>query len=97
MAGFLQGTVTPAATAEQAPAANDATKRADAGAAPEFAPGAVESCATTYADEGAIRFRGSGTYEGRPAVVLGIDTAGRTIVFVVAAADCRQVLYSASR
>ena len=94
--GLLQGTVTPG-TGKPAPTANDAAKGADAGAASEFAPGAVDDCATAYGDEGAIRFRGSGTYQGRPAVVLGIDTDQRTIVFVVAAADCGQVLYSASR
>ena len=50
-----------------------------------------------FATQGTVRFRASGTYQGRPAVVLGIDTDRRTIVFVVAADDCTQVLYSASR
>jgi len=58
---------------------------------------AVDACAHQYATEGTIRFRASGAYQGRPAVVLGIDTDRRTIVFVVAAANCAQVLFSASR
>jgi hypothetical protein len=57
----------------------------------------VDACANQYATDGAIRFRASGAYQGRPAVVLGIDTDRRTIVFVVAADNCAQVLYSASR
>jgi len=60
------------------------------------AAGAVDACANQYATEGTIRFRASGAYQGRPAVVLGIDTDRRTIVFVVAADNC-EVLYSASR
>jgi hypothetical protein len=60
-------------------------------------PEAVEACARQYAAEGRIRFQGRGTYEGRAVVVLGIDTARRTIVFVVAPDNCTQVLYSASR
>jgi hypothetical protein len=64
---------------------------------PAPASQAVETCAGQYATEGAIRFRASGAYQGIGAVVLGIDTDRRTIVFVVAADNCAQVLYSASR
>jgi hypothetical protein len=78
--------------ADGASASSSAPSRAPSVAAP-----AVATCASQYAREGSIRFRGSGTYGGRAAVVLGIDTPTRTIVFVVAAGDCSQVLYSASR
>ncbi len=67
------------------------------GAVPPVAAVTLEACAKQYATEGTIRFRASGAYQGKPAVVLGIDTDRRTIVFVVAADDCSQVLYSASR
>jgi hypothetical protein len=78
-------------------AAADRSFTTGAGAEAAVAPAAVEACARQYAAEGRIRFRGRGTYQGRPAVVLGIDTAKRTIVFVVAPDNCTQVLYSASR
>jgi hypothetical protein len=96
IAGFLRGEA-PERTASSAPAANQS---ADRSAGAEFAaatPQAVATCADRYASEGTIRFRASGTFQDRPAVVLGIDTTDRTIVFVVAADDCAQVLYSASR
>ena len=70
-----------------------------AGSAPQaaIAPQAVDVCVQQYSKEGTIRFRASGTYTGRPAVMLGLDIEHRTIVFVVAADNCTQVLYSASR
>ena len=40
--------------------------------------------------------RPPGPTQGRPAVIVGIATGDRTIVFVVAADDCASVLYSAS-
>jgi hypothetical protein len=80
--------------AQDAPA--QSTARNQAGTAKTNAQ-QVDACATQYATEGTIRFRGSGSYGVRPAVVLGIDAGKRTIVFVVAADDCAQVLYSASR
>jgi hypothetical protein len=80
--------------AQEAPA--QSITRDQAGT-PAVSPQAVDACATRYATDGTIRFRGSGSFGGRPAVVLGIDAGKRTIVFVVAAADCAQVLYSASR
>ncbi len=61
------------------------------------AAGAVDACANQYTTDGTIRFRASGAYQGRPAVVLGMDTDRRTIVFVLAADNCAQVLDSASR
>lgn len=65
---------------------------------PERVPAArVTECAGRFASEGTVRFRASGEFQGRPAVVVGVDTATRTIVFVVAADDCARVLYSASR
>jgi hypothetical protein len=65
--------------------------------APTADAGTASACAAQYAAQGTVRFRASGSYQGQPAVVLGIDTSGRTIVFVVAADDCTRVLYSASR
>jgi hypothetical protein len=76
---------------------NDFASGTDRNAVALVTPQAVDACATQYGTEGTVRFRGSGRYAGRPAVVLGIDTETRTIVFVVAADDCTQVLYSASR
>lgn len=65
---------------------------------PESVPAArVGECADRFASEGTVRFRASGDFQGRPAVIVGVDTATRTIVFVVAADDCTRVLYSASR
>ncbi len=65
---------------------------------PESVPAArVGECADRFASEGTVRFRASGEFQGRPAVIVGVDTASRTIVFVVAADDCARVLYSASR
>ena len=100
---LLRGDSTPERSAEadsSAPAANgafDSAAGSTARSAAKVAPRAVDACATQFATAGTVRFRGSGAYGGRPAVVLGVDTAARTIVFVVAADDCTQVLYSASR
>ncbi|MGZ4796645.1 MAG: hypothetical protein ACXV8T_12195 [Acidimicrobiia bacterium] len=60
-------------------------------------PEQVQACADQYASEGTVRFQASGTYRGQAAIVLGIDDRNRTIVFVVAAGQCSDVLYSASR
>jgi len=60
-------------------------------------PTQVQRCSDGYGAEGSVRFRAAGTYDGRAAVVLGVESGARTIVFVVAADDCAQVLYSASR
>jgi hypothetical protein len=57
-------------------------------------PGA---CAAQLAGERAIRFTGTGTYEGRAVVVAGLDQGGRTIAFVVPLDDCASVLTSVSR
>jgi hypothetical protein len=75
----------------------DTSARSSSPTAAPVAPSAVEACAGAYGTAGSIRFRATGSYGGRGAVVLGIDTGGRTIVFIVAADDCTQVLYSASR
>lgn len=100
-----QAPVKDAASAPAGPEFAQDTKRAASGASGNptssssvaLAPQAVEACAKQYGTEGTIRFRAAGTYQGRAAVVLGIDTDRRTIVFVVAADNCAQVLYSASR
>jgi hypothetical protein len=97
--GERVGTGTGASTArpEAADGRLDAKQGTSSSAAAPVGPGAVEACARAYDSAGSIRLRGSGTYGGRASVVLGIDAGGRTIVFVVAADDCTQVLYSASR
>ncbi|MEO6469408.1 MAG: hypothetical protein ABIP21_09920 [Acidimicrobiia bacterium] len=68
-----------------------------ADAAASVTPAQVDACRTEYAKVGTVRFSGTGDYTGRPAVVLGVETGGRTIVFVVAATDCSEVLVSVSR
>jgi hypothetical protein len=88
--------------ASEAAASSGAFARQDGNAADAAPPAtvgaeAVAACASRYASEGTVRFRASGAYQGTPAVVLGIDTDRRTIVFVVAADNCAQVLYSLSR
>ena len=57
----------------------------------------VNACRAEYVKVGTVRFSGTGDYQGRPAVVLGVESGGRTIVFVVAATDCSEVLVSVSR
>ena len=57
----------------------------------------VDACRAEYVKVGTVRFSGTGDYQGRPAVVLGVESGGRTIVFVVAATDCSEVLVSVSR
>jgi hypothetical protein len=57
----------------------------------------VTKCEDNPPVKGQIKFSGSGAYQGRPAVILGISKGARTIVFVVAADDCAQVLFSVSR
>lgn len=57
----------------------------------------VGACTDAYASQGRIRFTGSGAFHGQPAVVLGIANGDRTIVFVVEASNCTNVLFSLSR
>ncbi len=57
----------------------------------------VDACRAEYVKVGTVRFSGTGDYQGRPAVVLGVESGGRTIVFVVGATDCSEVLVSVSR
>ena len=57
----------------------------------------VDACRAEYIKLGTVRFSGTGDYQGRPAVVLGVESGGRTIVFAVAATDCSEVLVSVSR
>ncbi|MSO37645.1 MAG: hypothetical protein EXQ69_05255 [Acidimicrobiia bacterium] len=54
-------------------------------------------CAGQFAASGKEVFRATGNYEGRAAVLIGIERSGRTIVLVVAASDCQTVLTSISR
>ena len=81
--------------AQRSAAAEQPTAAADAAAS--VTSEQVAACRTEYSKVGNVRFSGTGEYQGRPAVVLGIETGGRTIVFVVAATDCSEVLVSVSR
>jgi hypothetical protein len=91
--GGAASTPSPSSSASEAsPSADGFTP------APDAVPAAtVKACAERYAAQGTVRFQASGDFQGRPAVILGVDTDTRTIVFVVAADDCGTVLYSASR
>ncbi|MBM3673364.1 MAG: hypothetical protein FJW88_00165 [Actinobacteria bacterium] len=57
---------------------------------------ASSRCAEELAQDREEVFRATGAYQGTPAVLVGMRVGGRTIVFVVAAEDCR-VLTSVSR
>lgn len=61
------------------------------------APATTAACAAQLAGGRTIVFTGTGTYQGAPVTIVGISTGGRTIVFVVADADCTNVLASISR
>ena len=60
-------------------------------------PEQVQACEDLYREKGAIRFTATGVYEGRPAIILGLANDQRTLVFVVAADDCNNVLVAISR
>ena len=60
-------------------------------------PDQVAACRQVYKSQGKIRFTGSGAYQDHPAVVIGLANGARTIVFVLAADNCTDVLYSVSR
>lgn len=64
---------------------------------PPATPEQIAVCRAEYAKVATVRFSGTGEYAGRTAVVLGVESGGRTIVFVVAANDCANVLVSVSR
>jgi hypothetical protein len=57
----------------------------------------VAAFSSQFAGSRPVRFVGTGTYEGQPAVVVGLDQGGRTIAFVVPVGDCTSVLTSVSR
>ena len=44
-----------------------------------------------------VRFFGTGTYQGRAVTIVGIESGGRTIAFVVPSDDCTTVLTAISR
>jgi hypothetical protein len=56
-----------------------------------------DACAAQLAGARPTRFTGTGTYQGRAVVVVGLDRGGRTIAFVVPLDDCTSVLTSVSR
>lgn len=58
---------------------------------------AASRCAEALAGDREEVFRATGSYQGTPAVLVGVRDRGRTIVFVVAADDCTRVLTSVSR
>jgi hypothetical protein len=68
---------------------------------PSFAPqstaASVMACARQVAGDRSITFTGTGEYRGRPVTIVGLTTGARTIVFVVASADCTDVVASISR
>ena len=88
---------------ERSPEVSGDSQRAFGSSQPKAAADAsvtlaqVDACRAEYAKIGTVRFSGTGDYQGRPAVVLGLETGGRTIVFVVGATDCSEVLVSVSR
>lgn len=89
------------ATADAAPEASggqdsSARQRSTFTAGPSATPEQVQACREYYGSRGQVRFTASVTYDARPAAVIGIGNGARTIVFVVAAENCTNVLYSAS-
>ena len=56
----------------------------------------VQTCQDRYRAAGELRFTGSARYQDRPVVVVGVAVGERTVVLVVAADNCTDVLYSAS-
>jgi hypothetical protein len=56
-----------------------------------------QDCAAELAGSRPVRFFATGTYQGQPVTIVGIDSGGRTIAFVVAAGNCTNVLTSISR
>ncbi len=55
------------------------------------------ACAALVAGSRPVRFFGTGTYQGRAVTIVGIDSGGRTIAFVVPRDDCTSVLTAVSR
>ncbi len=103
--GSTSGTASPAAPHADAGQSSALASGDQGSSVPGFnpssalkaAPDQVAACRKVYAAEGKIRFTGSGAYQGRPAVVIGLANGARTIVFVLAADNCTDVLYSVSR
>jgi hypothetical protein len=67
--------------------------------APALDVGAVDpaACALELAGTRDVVFSGTGTYQGAAVTIIGVAKGGRTIVFVVSATDCSNVLASVSR
>ena len=85
------------AAAESGGAVDSSVNGFDASSSLRASADQVAKCQRVPPAPGPIRFTGSGAYEGRAAVIIGIASGDRTIVFVVAADDCAQVLLSVSR
>lgn len=56
-----------------------------------------QACAAQAAASRPIRFFATGTYQGQPVTIAGVDFKGRTIAYVVPSNDCTRVLTSISR
>ena len=95
-AGAKGGTTTSAPSADSELSTSGETPVARA---PAVAPSAATTaaCARQLAGGRAVAFTGTGTYQRTPVTIVGINTGGRTIVFVVSDTDCTNVLASISR
>ena len=56
-----------------------------------------QACAAQLAGTRPVRFFATGTYQGQPVTIVGVDSGERTIAFVVPRGDCTNVLTSVSR
>jgi hypothetical protein len=56
-----------------------------------------KACAGQLAGARPVRFFATGTYQGQPVAIVGIESGGRTIAFVVPSNDCTNVLTAISR
>ena len=61
------------------------------------APIDPRACAGRLAGTRPVRFFATGTYQGQPVTIVGIESGGRTIAFVVSSNDCTNVLTAISR
>ena len=73
------------------------TPTTTAAATPAPPTAAADACAAQLAGTRPVVLTATGTYRGAPAVIVGIQDKGRTILFVVPPDDCTNVLTSVSR
>ena len=84
-------------TAKDSTGSGAFSQRSDAASPQDIAPIDPRVCAGRLAGARPVRFFGTGTYQGRPVTIIGIDSGGRTIAFVVPSNNCTNVLTSISR